>query len=71
MSTRETLCLTIVYGPEGWRIMASEEPWGRFAYRVDAEEAALRLARQAREQGRDVEIWVQDLSGRLEGLTAA
>jgi hypothetical protein len=57
--------------PDGWRILAPEGRWGRFSYRVDAEEAALRLARRARADGREVSIWVQDICGRLEGLTAA
>jgi hypothetical protein len=65
------LRLLIVHFPDGWRILADEARWGRFEFRVDAEEAALRLARKAREAGRDVSIWVQDMSGRLEGLHAA
>jgi len=66
-----TLALTIVHFPDGWRILSDGERWGRFGYRVDAEEAALRLAREAARAGRTVEIWVQDVSGRLEGLRAA
>ena len=65
------LRLTIVHTPDGWRIRARRGLWGRFDYRVDAEEAALRLARKARANGREVEIWVQDRTGRLEGLNAA
>jgi hypothetical protein len=71
MSPSAPLRLLIVHFPDGWRILADEARWGRFEYRVDAEEAALRLARKARIEGRDVSIWVQDMSGRLEGLTAA
>jgi hypothetical protein len=71
MSAADPLRLTIVHSPEGWRILTRQHPWGQFAYRVDAEEAAIRLARKAREHGRDVEIWVRDLSGRIEGLNAA
>jgi hypothetical protein len=62
---------TIAYFPDGWRILTAGRPWGRFDYRVDAEEAAIRLARRARRAGRTAEIWVQDMSGRLEGLSAA
>jgi len=70
-SAPEPLCLTIVHFPDGWRILANKERWGRFKYRVDAEEAAIRLARKAQEAGGQVTIWVQDLSGRLEGISAA
>jgi hypothetical protein len=65
------LCLAVLRFPDGWRILAPTGRWGRFAYRVDAEEAAIRLARKAREEGREVRLWVQDMCGRLEGLDAA
>lgn len=71
MSAPDPLCLTIVHFPDGWRILAKHGRWGRFAYRVDAEEAAIRLARRARSSGREAVIWVRDVRGRLEGLSAA
>jgi hypothetical protein len=71
MSASDPLRLMIVHFPDGWRLLAGQARWGRFDYRVDAEEAAIRLARQARNAGRDVSIWVQDMCGRLEGLSAA
>jgi hypothetical protein len=71
MSPSAPLCLAVLRFPDGWRILAAHGRWGRFDYRVDAEEAALRLARQARAEGREVSIWVQDICGRLEGLNAA
>ncbi len=71
MSASTPLCLAVIRFPDGWRILAAHGRWGRFAYRVDAEEAAIRIARKARAQGREVEIWVQDMCGRLEGLDAA
>jgi hypothetical protein len=71
MSASVPLCLAVVRFPDGWRILAANGRWGRFPYRVDAEEAAIRLARKARAEGREVSIWVQDLCGRLEGLNAA
>lgn len=64
----EPISLVIVHFPEGWRILERKERWGRFEYRVDAEEAALRLATKLRAEGRAVDIWVQDPYGRLEGL---
>lgn len=71
MSASSPLSLVIVRFLDGWRILGPQGRWGRFAYRVDAEEAALRLARKARQEGREVRIWVQDICGRLEGLDAA
>lgn len=71
MSASLPLRLVVVRYPDGWRILGEKGQWGRYAYRVDAEEAALRLARKARAEGREVQILVQDLNGRLEGLEAA
>lgn len=71
MSDPELLCLAVVRFPDGWRILAPHGRWGRFPYRVDAEEAAIRLARKARAEGREARIWVQDTCGRLETLDAA
>lgn len=71
MSASPPLCLAVVRFPDGWRILAQHGRWGRFAYRVDAEEAAIRLARKARKDGREVRIWVQDLCGHLITLDAA
>jgi hypothetical protein len=42
-----------------------------YKYKVDAEEAALRLAERLRAQGIKVEILVQDGFGRLDPLAAA
>lgn len=71
MSEPALLSLAIIRFPDGWRILAPHGRWGRFAYRVDAEEAAIRLARKARAEGRSVTLWVQDMCGRLEHLDAA
>lgn len=57
--------ITIVHFPDGWRILAEGRRWGRFNYRVDAEEAALRLARKLRAQGSDARVTVQSLTGEL------
>lgn len=56
MSASSPLSLVIVRFLDGWRILGPQGRWGRFAYRVDAEEAALRLARKARQEGREVRI---------------
>jgi hypothetical protein len=71
MSASAPLHLAVVRFSDGWRILAEHGRWGRFAYRVDAEEAAIRLARKARAQGREVHILVQDICGHLQGLDAA
>lgn len=71
MSVSGPLYLAVLRFSDGWRILAEHGRWGRFAYRVDAEEAAIRLARKARAQGREVHIWVQDLCGHLQLLDAA
>jgi len=64
------LRMTVFYAPEGWRIDAGDRCWGRFQYRVDAEEAALRLAAEARAEGRDAEVLVKRLEGALMRLSA-
>jgi hypothetical protein len=53
-----------------WTITADGRRWGRFAYRVDAEEAALRLAAKGRGQGRPVEVLSQDPWGEMRPLDA-
>ena len=60
--------LAVVHFADGWRILAGARKWGRFPYRVDAEDAALRLGAQAREQGREVEILVQAQHGEMRPL---
>lgn len=62
--------LTIVHFPEGWRILVGDRRFGRFQYRVDAEEAALRLAEKARDQGGQARILVQEPHGELLPLSA-
>lgn len=71
MSASGPLHLAVIRFADGWRILAEQGRWGRFSYRVDAEEAAIRLARKARAQGREAHIWVQDPCGQLQGLDAA
>ena len=58
----------VVRYPDGWRILTNGQRWGRFAFRVDAEEAALRLAAKAEAAGQHAEVLVQDSSGELSRL---
>ena len=63
--------ITVFYCPDGWwRILAEGRRWGRFHYRVDAEEAALRLAAKARAEGETAEVVVQQRYGELLPLKA-
>jgi hypothetical protein len=66
-----TVCFAIVRVPGGWQLVAPQGRWGLYKYKVDAEEAALRLAERLWVQGVDVEILVQDTFGRLDPLAAA
>lgn len=50
---------------DGWTIIASGRKWGRFAFKVDAEEAALRLAQQAADGGAEVQLMVQGAWGEM------
>ena len=63
--------IAIVRFRDGWQIVAGEGRWGQFIYRVDAEEAALRLAERIRGEGDKVEILAQDVFGHVEPLNAA
>jgi hypothetical protein len=62
--------IAVVYFSEGWRIVAGRHRWGCYAYRVDAEEAALRLVEKARAHGASIEVLVQDNRGELRPFIA-
>jgi hypothetical protein len=63
------LSLAVVRKADGWTIIVGGRLWGRFSYKVDAEEAALRLAKQIRQQtGGPVEVMVQERWGELTPL---
>ena len=62
--------IAVIYFSDGWRIVAGRHRWGRYPYRVDAEEAALRLAAKARAHGAAIEVLVQDNRGELRPLVA-
>jgi hypothetical protein len=55
----------VVREGDGWRVIGSHHKFGRYAYRVDAEEIALRLAERARAAGQSSAALVQDESGEL------
>ncbi len=62
--------ITIVHFPDGWRLLSGDRRWGRFQYRVDAEEAALRLAAKSKAEGREARVLVQQRHGELLPLIA-
>lgn len=62
------ISLGVVRLADAWTIVASGRRWGRFAYKVDAEEAALRLARRIDQSGEAVEVMVQERWGELRPL---
>jgi hypothetical protein len=63
--------LAVLRFAEGWRIVDQRHRWGRFQYRVDAEEAALRLASRIKGEGREVQVLVQQGDGELRPLKVA
>ena len=54
-----------------WTIIAGGKRWGRFAFCVDAEEAALRLAGRAATDGYACEVLVQGVGGEMRRLKVA
>lgn len=62
--------IAVIYFADGWRIVAGRHRWGHYPYRVDAEEAALRLAGRAQRHGRVLTVFVQGRHGRLRQLVA-
>jgi hypothetical protein len=63
------LTLAVLRHGEGWRVFGPNGGWRKFKYKVDAEEAALRLARSAA-AGADVHILVQEPWGELRPMAA-
>ncbi len=64
----EIVEIAVLRSSVGWQVVGPKGSWRSFAYRVDAEEAALRLAAQAKASGGTVNVLVQDSCGRLEAL---
>lgn len=67
-SMADALELAVVRFGDGWRVIARNHRWGYFQYRVDAEEAALRLAARARSDGKAVSLLVQESNGEMRPL---
>ena len=63
--------LLVIRHGDGWTIDAAGKQWGRFSYRVDAEEAALRLAADAAAAGVLTEVQVVKLCGAVTPLKVA
>ncbi len=57
--------LTILRVGSGWNLISDGRTLGRFAYRVDAEEAGLRLIEKGRQAHQVVRLQIQDERGRL------
>jgi hypothetical protein len=57
--------ISVVHHQGAWRLFYDGHWRGRFEYRVDAEEAALRLLDRVRAQGRVASVYVQDRFGEL------
>jgi hypothetical protein len=66
----DVLELAILRVGEGWRVFSEGGGWGRFSFRVDAEEAALRLVAKMQAAGRPAIVLVQDEVGELRILSA-
>ena len=60
--------LLVVRILDGWSILMHGRRWGRFDFKVDAEEAALRLAHDAAAKGRPTEVLVQGRFGEVARL---
>ena len=59
---------SVVRADDGWAVLIEERTWGRFPYRVDAEEAALRLADKARSAGDRADVLVPGRRGEMVPL---
>ena len=58
---KATIEYVVLRFTDGWKVLSGARRWGRFAFQVDAVEAALRLARAAAAKGMDARVTVQDL----------
>jgi hypothetical protein len=71
LSSSRALTLAVLRHGDGWRVFGPNGGWRRFDYKVDAEEAALRLARHASRDLGEVTVLVQNAWGELRPLWTA
>jgi hypothetical protein len=62
------LVLAVLRHRDGWHVFGPNGRWRHYDYKVDAEEAALRIARQAGGEASEVSILVQEPWGELRPL---
>ncbi|WP_428061364.1 hypothetical protein [Brevundimonas sp.] len=55
----EKITVAVLRTQGGWRVMKDDRQIGEYDFRVDAEDAGLKLTRQIHLSGRDVELLVQ------------
>jgi DNA-binding GntR family transcriptional regulator len=60
--------LVVTRFADGWRVVGAHDCEKLYQFRVDAEEAALRLAAQAELRGDQVQVLIQAADGRLQAL---
>lgn len=57
--------VTVIRAGGEWRLMRDGQDAGHYDYSVDALDAALLRASQLLDQGREVEVFIQDSAGHL------
>lgn len=60
--------LVVIRFADGWRVIGGHGREKLYKFRVDAEDAALRLAAQAERGGGLVQVLIQAADGRLQAL---
>lgn len=60
--------LVVIRFADGWRVIGLRGCEKLYKFRVDAEEAALRLAAQVERHGGQVQVLIQAADGRLQAL---
>lgn len=63
--------IAVVRSHDGWRVLSAQGAAGDYAFQVDAEDAALRVAKAFQPTGGRVEILVQQPGGELRSLPMA
>lgn len=57
----EKITVAVLRTRGGWRLMKADRQVGEYDFRVDAEDAGLKLTRQLHLSGQDVELLVQQV----------